>query len=316
METAASVTANSTQTTLVLNVSGILKSVCLLPVVVIFLYFIILMLHTFCSEASFRDSTRYRLFAHMLVTDTILLTVSVTLLLFIVMKMKIPATVCYIVIIISGVNFLNTPLNLATMSLERYIAICFPLRHAELCRVERLWIAIFVNLMLAILPYVMDFYFLLNYKQITVFSQTVSCNREAVIFTSAQATLLALTYAIYFILVGTTILYTYIKIMLASRKVTTNKASVLKARKTVTLHAVQLVLCLGAFAYPLLETFLNRVHDWLRENLSYVNFYIFMLFPRFLSPLIYGLRDETFRSYMKRYMPCYSSKIAPTVGSK
>ncbi|XP_043927934.1 odorant receptor 131-2-like [Protopterus annectens] len=238
------------------------------------------------------------------------------LLLFTVMKLKIPAAVCYIMVIMSGVNFLNTPLNLATMSLERYIAICFPLRHADLCRVERSRIVIFVNWMLALLPYVMDMYFLLTSKQIIIFSQTVSCSRDALIFTSAQTTIRTLAHTIYFILVGSAILFTYIKIMLESRKVTADKASVSKARKTVTLHAVQLGLCLGAFAYPLLEALLNKLNDWLRENLSYVNFFIFMLIPRFLSPLIYGLRDETLRSYMKRYMPCYSSKISTAAGCK
>ncbi|MBN3310325.1 KMT5A methyltransferase, partial [Amia calva] len=46
-------------------------------------------------------------------------------------------SVCTVLVLIAFLLSINTPLNLAGMAVERYIAICDPLRHSQICTVRR-----------------------------------------------------------------------------------------------------------------------------------------------------------------------------------
>ncbi|KAG7262910.1 hypothetical protein CRUP_010556 [Coryphaenoides rupestris] len=106
----------------------IIKVCVVVPFFCIFLYCIVLMLYIFASNRHFMDSTRYILFAYMLVNDTLQLLTSVLLFFMAVGQVRFPIVFCAPLLFFSTATFLNTPLILATMSLERYVAIMYPLQ--------------------------------------------------------------------------------------------------------------------------------------------------------------------------------------------
>jgi len=85
---------------------------------------------------------RYILFIHLVVNDMIQLTMTVSLFVLSYVHYAINVSVCCVLITLTVFTTMNTPLNLAAMAAECYVAICLPLRHAEFCTVRRTYAAI------------------------------------------------------------------------------------------------------------------------------------------------------------------------------
>ncbi|KAJ1120364.1 hypothetical protein NDU88_008534 [Pleurodeles waltl] len=188
------------------------------------------------------------------------------------------------------------------MSLERYVAICYPLRHAELCRVERAWVAILAISAIGFLPLFIDIVITFSVVKVTYFSMSVSCQREALLIIPEQSALRSARHGFTFSVVALIILYTYVRIMREAKKISGDRTSSSKASRTVALHAVQLLLCFTSFTYPMTEALVKN------QAFRVVNMYLFMLFPRLLSPLIFGFHDETFRTHIRKLLPHCTQK--------
>ncbi|XP_053561589.1 odorant receptor 131-2-like [Bombina bombina] len=275
-----------------------------------FLYFITGILKVFFSTARVRENARYILFAHMLFSDTIYLVLGLFLHFTSTYLVFIPVPICYILVTVSSTTFKVTPYNLAVMALERYAAICFPLRHAELSSKQSAKVAIALIWVVGLLPNFVDFIFLTSSADKNFFSLSVKCTRQDVTITAAQSNIRFFTHTFTFSTVGLIIIVTYIKIMMVALSIDTNK-SASKAGKTVMLHAIQLMLCMLAFSYTLTEMYFKAYADYL----PILNFSILMCLPRLLSPLIYGIRDEVFRSYINKFLLCNALKINSSVNS-
>ncbi|XP_075053755.1 odorant receptor 131-2-like [Mixophyes fleayi] len=260
-----------------------------------FLYFMNILLSVYFTTAHVRDNARYILFAHMLISDTCYLLLGFFLMAFAIYVIYLPLLLCYMIRIATLTLFVVTPYNLAVMSLERYVAVCHPLRHAELCTVHKSISAIIVMWVLGLLPNVADMIVLMSssIKLNTFLSLPVICRNEAVTKTPLQNTIKSLNIMISLSLVGFIIICTYIRVIMTAQKIDGSSAS--KAGKTVMLHAFQLLLCMTFLTSSFFETQYNQF-DFLRITF----FFLFMCLPRFLSPLIYGLRDELFRKYIKK----------------
>ncbi|KAM4702123.1 odorant receptor 131-2-like [Discoglossus pictus] len=293
--------SNTTQVSIssrhITEIAKLIILVLLLLFLLFFLYFISVLLTVYFTTSHVRENARYVLFAHMLINDTLYVFVSAFLLLGGLYLLCVPVPICFAIVNLASSTFRVTPYNLAAMSLERYVAICHPLRHAELCSGQRSNQVIAMMWVVALIPNVADFIALSSSVQKSFFSLCISCRREHLTINQLQVTIRSLTLIINLLLVAMIIVYTYIKIMLVALKTGSGKSSVFKAGKTVMLHALQLLLCMTSFASTLTETHLR---EQLIAILPISNFILFMCLPRLLSPLIYGIRDEVFQKCIKK----------------
>ncbi|KAM9358910.1 LOW QUALITY PROTEIN: odorant receptor 129-1 [Symphorus nematophorus] len=298
------------------NMSVIIKVCVVIPFFCIFLCCIAVMLHIFASHRQFLDTSRYILFVYMLINDTLQLLSSVLLFLFVMGQVKFALVYCVPLLFISTATFQNTPLILATMSLERYVAIFYPLQRPATWRSDRIWIIILSLWLISCIFPVIEHYMWEHDRAVDVFSTPVLCKATVVNSSPVQSLFRAAVSILFFAVVAVIILFTYVRILLETRKLRQDRMSVSKAMHTVLLHGFQLLLCMLAFTIPITESLIVMHANWLPQDLSFFNFYCFILIPRFLSPLIYGFRDQSLREHIRKTFLCCSNKVRPCVRGK
>lgn len=298
------------------NLAVIVKVCLVIPIFSVFLYFIVLMLHTFASHRHFLESPRYILFTYMLANDTLQLLTSVLLFLFVMAQVNFALVFCAPLLFFSTATFLNTPLVLAAMSLERYVAIFYPLQRPAAWRADRIWVVIVSMWVLSCVQPTAEFIMSKprGGAQMDVLTTPVQC-KSAVLHVAPAITLFKVVLnGLFFALVAAVILFTYVRILLGTRSMRQDRASVAKALHTVLLHGLQLLLSTSAFTIPFTEHLIVLHVGWLREHMSFLNYVSFVIVPRVLSPLIYGLRDESLRRHMQRSPLCCATIAATARG--
>ncbi|KAK6479578.1 odorant receptor 131-2-like [Huso huso] len=287
--------------------------------IVVFLWFFInsvngTLVVTFFKHRVFYENPRYMLFIHMVVNDMLQLTLAVTLHVVSYIFRSINVSVCCFLLLMAQVSTMNTPLNLTAMAIERYVAICNPLRHSQICTVRRTHILIAVIWAAGLAPPASDLFILLAMQPIRFFHSSLQCYslnifRSPYLVYKNQA-----SNSVYLSCVGLTVMYTYIRVLFAAQAATTDRSSAAKARNTILLHGVQFLMCMLSYVIPLLDFVLLGLFPAKRTVILFVNYLIANVLPRFLSPIIYGVRDEKFRKHLKVYLFCKSAfqKIAPT----
>ncbi|XP_072254722.1 odorant receptor 131-2-like [Pyxicephalus adspersus] len=268
-----------------------------------FLYFISNILAAYFANHHVRENSRYILFAHMLINDTMYL--SLGLLLGVAYQfLYIPIPICCFLVVITTATFLITPYNLAAMSLERYIAICFPLRYPMFCTAKRSYLTIAVMWIVGIIPNLADFAVLIRSVAKEFFLQSVLCKQEELTVNRIQSTIRSFVYISTLVLVALIIFFTYVQVMIIAKKTDSSKSSASKSGKTVMLHAGQLLLSIVSLASIITEAYGG-------QYMVMANFLLFMCVPRLLSPLIYGIRDEVFsKCIRKMYFVIHKEKNA------
>ncbi|XP_073468562.1 odorant receptor 131-2-like [Aquarana catesbeiana] len=263
----------------------------------LFIFFVGTLLSIFFTTPYIQENARYILFAHILINDTLYLTLGILCLFSILSNVYFPTPLCFLILAVIAASFRVTPYNLAVMSLERYIAICFPLRHLEFCTAKRAKSAIAVIWIVGFSPSIADFVTIACSVERSFFSIAVICGHSMLIISPLQNVIRSFAHFLSFSLVALIILFTYVKVMLVARRLGSRQSSALKAARTVLLHVFQLILCMVSFISTVLETTIPGYNS----DLRIVGFLIFTYLPRFLSPLIYGIRDEVFRKYIGKF---------------
>ncbi|KAM4741237.1 odorant receptor 131-2-like [Anableps anableps] len=262
------------------------------------------LIYTFSKHQIFNTNPRYILFVHLVINDMIQVTLAVALFIISYIIYRIPMIVCCIFILIALFTTENTPLNLACMAVECYIAICIPLRHAQICTIKRtrlLISLIWTTSLLSVLP---ELFITLATESQDYFNSHVFCIRELVFRNPKIIERRNITYIVYLVIVWCIILFTYFRIMFTAR---TASKDAKKARNTILLHGFQLLLCMATYAEHVVK---DMVWQWFRQyylDALFVCYLFFQILPRSISSIIYGLRDKSFRKHLKGYLLCKRS---------
>ncbi|KAM9498401.1 odorant receptor 131-2-like [Salvelinus alpinus] len=281
---------------------------------VFFIYINCVMVFAMSSRMTFMEIPRYILFTHLLLNDSMQLLVSCLMYAFALVYLRLVKVVCGLFVMFGSGMSRVAPLNLALMSLERYAAICLPLRHSDIATPKRsgiaiavIWLVIFINLIIDMLYS--------TAKDPGFFVTPIFCTRQKLFIALWQMQVFQGFNAFCFVAVSLIIIYTYIAIIVTARSASfSDKTKASKAHKTVLLHLVQLGLSLSSFLYAPIESALASVSSTtIFIDLRYFNFLFLIILPRCLSPLIYGLRDDAVRPLFLHYLTCRTRKVKAAV---
>ncbi|XP_043927946.1 odorant receptor 131-2-like [Protopterus annectens] len=264
---------------------------------------------TYLKVHTFHEIPRYILFIHMIINDTIQL--SIVLLLHVLTNFLVMVfpLLCFLIITIASITSVNTLWNVAVMAVERFLAICYPLRHSALCTVRRSYIAIAGIWCISIIPGISDLFVVVAIETESYFHVPIYCSREMMIRSPYQEVRRISITAMYGCAVWLIVIYTYVRIVLVARAATSGRSLIMKARNTVLLHVSHLALAMVAFMTPVIESIIKILFPNYFSDLRYVNLYICFVIPRFISPLIYGIRDQHFRKHLKHQFLCRSMQM-------
>ncbi|XP_037642484.1 odorant receptor 131-2-like [Sebastes umbrosus] len=257
----------------------------------------------FKSQVFYRDP-RYVLYIHLVINDMIMLTLSVLLQ---IMTYTIPtslASCCILLLILVTANK-NSPLNLAGMAVKRYIAVCRPLHHVQICTVQRAYALIALIWVVSFIPALTDILIILATQPPSVFSRVVVCYPLNVYTTPYHKAQSVVVQILLLSFVFLTLIITYLKVLCAAWAVSgSNQASARNARNTILLHGVQLLICMLTFISPFINVLLATA--WPREitSIFFTSFLFTNVLPRLLSPLIYGVRDQKFNTHIRLHFCC------------
>ncbi|KAK1902334.1 Odorant receptor 131-2 [Dissostichus eleginoides] len=297
---------------------------------------------TFFRHQTFYEDPRYILFIHMVINDSIQLTVTVTLFLlsYIVYRINVSFCCFFILVYEQLLEMLNSsdPLQLFpgsnnSSSLTGGATVNLNKEDFSSALTKNI-VAMLVWLMLSVINGSMVHTFLKhrlfyeNPRYIMFICMVINDALQlslvtalyvvSYIFRKIHASVccfLIMTAncvfdGVYLSFVALTLLYTYCKIMLAAQAASTGLASVKRARNTVLLHGLQLLLCMLAFVVPSLQADLISLFPRFSLEIRYIFFLVVYIIPRFLSPVIYGFRDEHFRKYWTRYLSCRGKTVS------
>ncbi|XP_019903545.2 odorant receptor 131-2-like [Esox lucius] len=296
-----------------MNERTIVKMTVAILLAVLLMYINCVMIFSMTSRATFMETSRYILFTHMLVNDSMQMLVSCLLYVFALVYLRLVKVVCGLFVMFSCGMSRVTPLNLAVMSLERYAAICLPLRHSEIATPKRTGIAIAVIWFITFINPIIDMLYSTE-KDAGFFVTPIFCTQQKLFIALWQMKMFEGINAFWFVAVSLIIIYTYIAISVAALSASSDRIKASKAHRTVLLHMVQLGLCLCSLLYAPIENALASAGSTaLFVNLRYMNFLFLIIIQKCLTPLIYGLRDDAIRPLFLQHLPCNTRKIKHAV---
>ncbi|XP_038137457.1 odorant receptor 131-2-like [Cyprinodon tularosa] len=273
----------------------------------IFLYINGTILFTLRSKPVFRDTCRYVLLYNLLLADTVQLAQSQVQFLLSVCRVKLVYSLCIVLSMLANLTTGISPLTLVVMPLERYVAVCFPLRHSSIITIRNttaviivIWAISSVNNLTRVLLF-LEF----SSEKMEIWHIKDLCSNIALVLGALTAEYDRAYTCAVFVSAGVAAAFSYVGVIIAARSASTDKALARKARYTLLLNLVQLGLSLSStINNPLiiaLSKVLSRVAFLWIQNVFYV---CLIIFPRCLSSLIYGLRDQTIRPVLLYYLFC------------
>ncbi|XP_024117021.1 odorant receptor 131-2-like [Oryzias melastigma] len=261
----------------------------------VFLFINGTMLFTLRSKPVFRETCRFILLFNLLLGDTVQLAHSQIHFLFTVCRVKLVFSICIALNMIVNLTSGISPLTLVLMPLEQYVAVCYPLRHASIITVRNtaaaviaVWAVSSFNSLTRVLLFLK-----FPLKKMEVYDV---CTNIVLVLGVMTAEYDRAYTCVLFVSAGLAVISSYVGVIVAAKSASTDKALARKARHTLLLHLVQLGLSLSSTLYnPLMvglsKILTNVVFLWFQST-----FYIlFITFPRCMTSLIYGLRDQTIR---------------------
>ncbi|XP_029027589.1 odorant receptor 131-2-like [Betta splendens] len=271
----------------------------------VFLCINLLLISTFSRQEFFYTTMRYILFAVTLLSDSLFLLITDIMYILIYFRFTVQMWLCLIMCIFLSLYTFATPVTLTAMTLERYVAICRPLHHAELCSTRKAVHCILIIHCISSVPFIVIFSIFIDSAAHSFYTENSKCIIDIFIVHKWQSHLWSAISQFYFLIMCIVIVCCYFKIMKVAKGASgENKHLSWKGLRTVALHAFQLLLGLIQLWCPFIEAFVIQINFAMYVNVKYFDYIVFVLAPRCLSPLIYGLRDDRYFRALKHYVLC------------
>ncbi|KAM9788610.1 odorant receptor 131-2-like [Neosynchiropus ocellatus] len=238
----------------------------------VFLTINAIILFTLRSKQVFRETSRYVLLTNLLVADSLYMMISEIMYIIANSRVFLTYPVCGALVLYAMLTDSIFPLTLAVMSVERYVAVCFPL---------------------------------FPFEELDSLHMRTVCDTFAVVLTPAAAMYDRVYNIFLFSFAGLTIISSLVAVMSTARSASADKRSARKAQSTLLLHMIQLVLGLSSTISIPVVVALFQVMSWVSfVRMMIVIYVLVFLLPRCLSSLIYGLRDQTIRPVLLSNLCC------------
>ncbi|XP_061584251.1 odorant receptor 131-2-like [Cololabis saira] len=267
------------------------------------------MVHTFKTHHILKLNPRYILFINLVLNDMIQLTISTSLYILAHVFRTLYVPLCVFFIFVVSLATINTPLILAFMAAECYISVCFPLRYNNICTLKKTYIVVGIIWATSSLSVLLDIFILVATEQQQFFNSRVFCDRDSLFRSSYSLNRRNAFHIFFLVLVWLTLFYTFFRILFVAKAA---NADPTKARNTLLLHGFQVLLCMMVYVHPFLTPFLKDLIPEDRRSVNFTIYIMIQIIPRFLNPVVYGLRDKTFRRYLRRYCICLQISFTKT----
>ncbi|XP_038137508.1 odorant receptor 131-2-like [Cyprinodon tularosa] len=273
----------------------------------VFLFINLTMLYTLRSKAVFVETSRYILLFNLLFADTTQLAQSQSMFLLSTARVTMSYSVCVGLTLLNFFTFSVSIITLVIMCLERYIAVCYPLRHSAIITTRNTGWVICVIWCVSLFDVITQLGLILRFSfpDLQLTQMIDFCGKES-IFLDPASDLYYRTFTYFlFVLGGVTVFVTYTGIVVAAHSASTDEASASKARRTLLLHLLQMGLTVSSTMFNSLTIVISKHLERLEAIRIQVFLYIcIMVLPKCLSSLIYGLRDQTIRPILMLNLCC------------
>ncbi|XP_071362285.1 odorant receptor 131-2-like [Trachinotus anak] len=273
----------------------------------VFLFINGTMLFMLRSKPVFCETSRYILLYNLIFADTVNLAQSQLMYLLAACRIRLTYPVCGVLVMLVSLTAVISPLTLVVMSLERYVAVCYPLRHATIITIRNTGIAVIVVWAFSSLNVLIRVLLLVNFpfEELDSLQMKDFCGRESMLLDPLSDLYDRASTYFLFVSAGMTVTCSYIGVIVAARSASTDKASAQKARNTLLLHLVQLGVSLTSTIHNPLLIAISKVLDRIMiVRIQIVLYICIIIFPRCLSALIYGIRDQTIRPVLMYHLCC------------
>ncbi|XP_076137853.1 odorant receptor 131-2-like [Alosa pseudoharengus] len=268
-----------------------------------FLYVDLFMLFVFLRREALRAEARYVLFAQTLFADSCILILTDFVVITMHVPLLLPIGMCIPLVMFMEALTNLSPTVIVAMCLERFVAICRPLRHVDIFSPRQTFICIaFLWSLCFFIPFV-DLFIVFAFVSKSYFASLSFCYYEIMFVAQWHMVMRGLFYIVEFFAILCILLFCYVSIIVVARRASgDDKQSASKGQRTILLHLFQLLLCTLEVMCPYVESQVMAVSIDAYLVVRFFNFLAFSIFSKILSTLIYGFRDEKFFTAMKFYI--------------
>ncbi|XP_054916177.1 odorant receptor 131-2 [Poeciliopsis prolifica] len=268
----------------------------------VLLFFNLIINWTIVREARLRSQARFVLVFHLLVSALVHLGMSSVFYYQIHLGARPSRTACRAMITVLISSASNILLTLTAMALDRFVAVCHPMRYTSACTA-------------AYWPWLLG---LLTWMVALVIPLSLPLNAEGDPDTCDRNKLKKgeLRKVLFIGLCTLLILYSYVRILVEGRRLGVLNRRNRAGCRTIALHGSQLaVYILPNFVNFVLYLMVNkRFIERDTKELSAVVIFAFFSVAQCVAPVIYGLRKEELLEQLNRRFPCCSRYLKAVLG--